>query len=191
MISDNIATEIRKRNKKSFILPTSVKELNQLLNGALPEDDVSLNGGLASITFIKYVADRFKIEELTASTLRIGEKQFRYLVAMKNAGKLDKARFFVSTMQKELDTRNIQARKKYNYFSYYEKSCEKAGWKNIVVNNHSKIILMRTEKHHFVLETSSNLNENPKIEQYSFSDDKELYDFYYGFFDELELKNER
>lgn len=195
MISDNVATKIRKRSKKSFILPTSVKELNQLLNGALPEEDVfkiiSLNGGLASITFIKYVADRFDIQELTASTLRIGEKQFRYLIALKNAGKLDKARFFVSTMQKELDTRNVNARKQYNYYNYYARSCEKAEWKNIIVNNHSKIILMRTEKHYFVLETSSNLNENPKIEQYSFSDDKELYEFYYGFFDELEVRNER
>lgn len=184
----NILAKIKRRTKKTFILPSSVKELDCLLGGKLPNDDVfkviSLNGGLASLTFIKYVADRYAIEELTASTLRIGEKQFNYLIAIKNGGKLKKARFFVSTMQKQLD--NMTSGKKYNYYKRYESSCRQNGWKNIVVNNHSKIILMRTNQHYFVLETSSNLNENPKIEQYSFSDDKQLYDFYYDFFNQLE-----
>ena len=45
---------------------------------------------------------------------------------------------------------------------------------------------MRTKENYYVLETSSNLNENPKIEQYSFENSKELYDFYYDFFDKLE-----
>lgn len=44
---------------------------------------------------------------------------------------------------------------------------------------------MRTSENYYVLETSSNLNENPKIEQYSFENNKELYLFYYEFFEKL------
>ena len=44
---------------------------------------------------------------------------------------------------------------------------------------------MDTELGKFVLETSSNLNENPKIEQFSFEKDEKLYDFYYNFLHEI------
>ena len=47
---------------------------------------VSFSGGFASVSFIKAVADAEIIEELTASTLRIGEKQFEYLAALRKAG---------------------------------------------------------------------------------------------------------
>ena len=42
----------------------------------------------------------------------------------------------------------------------------------------------------YVVETSSNLNENPKIEQYSFENDEELFLFYENFFKEA-IKNAR
>ena len=53
----------------------------------------------------------------------------------------------------------------------------------------AKVYLMKTEKqNYFVLETSSNLNENPKMEQFILSNDQMLYDFYYNLFDNL-IKN--
>jgi hypothetical protein len=82
----------------------------------------------------------------------------------------------------------------YNYFDKIAQTCELNGWDVYVINNHSKIILMKTESNYYVLETSSNLNENPKIEQYSFENNKELYDFYYAFFEILkqsEVENGR
>lgn len=80
---------------------------------------------------------------------------------------------------------------KYNYADRLYKIAQDNGWQFITVNNHSKIILMRTATHFYVLETSSNLNENPKIEQYSFEDDKELYQFYYGFFNDLQTAKDK
>ena len=44
---------------------------------------------------------------------------------------------------------------------------------------------METKKNYYVVETSSNLNENPKIEQFSFENDKELFLWYEEFFKEL------
>jgi hypothetical protein len=185
-MNDNLFFKSAKKHGKSFVLPLSVKNLNEILNGELPTSEesyrlISLSGGLASITFIKYIAEKSKIEELTASTLRIGEKQFNYLLQMRNTNMLGKASFFVSTMQRDLDKQNANknSRKKYNYYKRYKEQCKKNGWNNYVLNNHAKIILMKTKNDYFVLETSSNLNENPKIEQYCLSNDKSIYDFYY------------
>ena len=52
-------------------------------------------------------------------------------------------------------------------------------------SNHSKLLLFDTDDGKFVLETSSNLNENPSMEQFSFERNAELYDFYEGAFGEL------
>ena len=74
----------------------------------------------------------------------------------------------------------------YGYKHRFIEICEKNGWRYISALNHSKVILMQTEKSYYVLETSANLNENPSIEQFSFTQDKGLYDFYYKFFSEIE-----
>lgn len=186
-MTDEISLKLKRhRRARPFVLSSSVKDLKKEIGVELPTDEVikliSLSGGIASLTFIKLVADVEPIEELTASTLRIGEKQFQYLETLAKSKKLGKVRFFTSNMQANLDTKNA----KYNYLSRFENACKKYNWNVFVVNNHSKIILMSTKSGHYVLETSSNLNENPKIEQYSFENNKELYDFYYGFFDKLE-----
>lgn len=162
-----------------------MREIDSLLSGYLPQKSeviklVSATGGFASLSFIKYVADREKIKELTASTLRIGEKQFNYLNGLHRQGKLENARFFIGSIMKS-DKRNS----KYDYFTRFNQICEKNGWKVAYVRNHSKIILMRTKENYYVLETSSNLNENPQIEQFSFENDKELYDFYENFFNTI------
>ena len=188
-MNDIIKTKIgrNRRLTRPFILETSSKILDKELD-ALPKPDgdiikmMSLCGGVASASFIKFVADKEPIEELTASTLRIGEKQFRYIEQLYKTGKLKGCRFFISTMMKNVDSKTA----KYNYSQRFFGTCQKNGWKCVVVNNHSKIILMRTAANYYVLETSSNLNENPKIEQYSFENSRQLYRFYYEFFDVLE-----
>lgn len=73
--------------------------------------------------------------------------------------------------------------KKYRYYDDFESVCKNNGWKYSTVNNHSKILLFDTDIGKFVLETSSNLNENPKIEQFSFEKDDELFDFYKSVFE--------
>lgn len=41
---------------------------------------------------------------------------------------------------------------------------------------------MKTKNNYYVVETSSNLNENPQIEQFTFENDKDLCQFYYDIF---------
>lgn len=176
------------RYNKGFILSASVKILENEL-GELPKDEVykvmGLAGGISSLSFVKWVANNEVIEELTASTLRIGEKHFNYLAQLAQSGQMKKAKFFVSTMMADIDAK--QKGQKYNYAKRFNECASKHNWEVITINNHSKIILMKTDKgNYYVLETSANLNENPKIEQFSFSNDKALYEYYTEFFDLLE-----
>lgn len=99
---------------------------------------------------------------------------------MHNQGKLDRADIIVGKIMKEGNQED-----RYGYFKSLSDICLKNKWKLIVKNNHSKIILFDTESGKFVLETSSNLNENPNIEQFSFEKSEELYNFYSTIFDEL------
>lgn len=187
---NGIAKVLQSKSMYPFILSKSVCDLKQLMNDKLPSINevykfISVSGGFASISFVKYVTDKEIIEELTASTLRVGEKQFNYLQQLSKCGKLIKARFFIgSIMASDVKSKNT----KYDYFTRFQDFCTKNNWTSTLVNNHSKIILMRTKENFYVLETSSNLNENPKIEQYSFENSKELYDFYYEFFNLLEKR---
>ena len=189
---DGLQIVIQKKRAKPFSLRRGVKSVQQIVGDKFPALDevykfISLSGGFSSICFILWVASHEPILELTASTLRIGAKQFGELCRLRQNKKLFAARFFVSNMMIEVDKKS----EKYNYADRLYKIAQDNGWQFITVNNHSKIILMRTANNFFVLETSSNLNENPKIEQYSFEDDKELYQFYYGFFNDLQTAKEK
>lgn len=54
-------------------------------------------------------------------------------------------------------------------------SAKKNDWTVTVANNHSKIINFDTDSGKYVIWTSSNLNENPKIEQFIFLKSEEIY----------------
>lgn len=171
--------------RRNFVLATSAKQLDKITGGQPPGPGeclkfISLHGGVASISFIRWIADREPIEYLQASTLRIGPKQYAYLNGLAKSGGLKKARFITSGMQTEMDTKKGR-----NYAKEFMQIASRHGWEVAVANNHSKIILIQTTTAHYVLETSSNLNENPKVEQYSFENNPELYDFYSSFFDNL------
>lgn len=185
-ISDGERVVLRPTRARRLTFFTMAHKV-EILTGAPPNPGecykyISLSGGFSSIAFIRFISKYEHIFELTASTLRIGEKQFNEICTLSRNGKIEKATFFTSTLMKS----DAKREKKYDYFSRFEEVCAKNGWKNIVVNNHSKIILMRTENNCYVLETSSNLNENPKIEQFSFENSCDLYEFYFSFFKELE-----
>lgn len=168
---------IKKVSHKSYNIFSGNVMLKKLT--ALPSDNgvikVFSEGDISSINFISLVANNVEIKELTASTLRIGKKEIIYLDVLHKKGKLDKATFIFSNIMRKAG----KIEKGYNYFDTVIKICERNNWDIIEKNNHSKIILFDTCKGKYVLETSSNLNENPKNEQFSFEKSEELYDWYY------------
>lgn len=146
----------------------------------LPEDGESLRaisyaGGFSSCSVVLWIADRTKIRFMFASTLRVGKKEIDALADLHSAGRLDKAHFILSGLAKN---NTAASGKDYRYTEYFEQACAKSGFSWKYAKNHSKVILLDTENGNYVVETSSNLNENLKIEQFCITCSEEVYEFY-------------
>lgn len=181
-----VSTHIVKQRKKriKFNIARETKSIEKII-GEFPDDETVFKlvsfGDFSSIGFVNFVASRTKIKSMTASTLRVGKKHLKCLDALHSSGKIGHVHFIVGSIMSS----DSQTGKKYGYFDNLQDVCEKNGWDITVYSNHSKVILMDTEVGKFVLETSSNLNENPKMEQFSFEKNEELYEMYINVFEEV------
>lgn len=119
---------------------------------------------------------------MVVSSLRVGKKHLQILNRLHDGECLKKATFIVGGVMKN----DSDLGKSYQYYDALTQVCKENGWKVIVRNNHSKIILLDTDKGKYVIETSSNLNENPNMEQFSFEKDEKLFNFYKEFLLEQE-----
>lgn len=176
---------ICKKKRKRYSIIRSVHELIKEMEH-LPNDDevykFILDGNFSSISFIVRVANETVINQLYASSLRIGKKQMQVIDSLHKSGRINQCHFAVGTIMEN----DSDVGKRYKYYDNFKGVCDKNGWKYATVNNHSKIILFDTDSGKYVLETSSNLNDNPKIEQFSFEKDDEMFDFYQSNFERWE-----
>lgn len=163
---------IQKRKQKRFNIIRGKAEINTLID-RLPRDDECFKfiseGGFSSICFILFVAERAVIKNLHISSFRVGKKEIQAMHTLKNKGRLENSEFVLCSFAKD---------EQGGAFSILDKICRQNQWSIHAVNNHSKVHLYDTDKGKFVIETSSNLNENPKMEQFSFEKDAALYEFY-------------
>lgn len=178
---------LRSKKRSQFSVNKEIKEFDEITEGKLPKKNeiftlISISGGFSSLSVILSIARREKIEKLYCSTFRIGKNHFTKLYKAYSVGQVGEAEFYTSDTQSKTD------KGKYSYLDYIVKVCEHTGWIVKPVKNHSKVILLKTNRNHYVIETSSNLNENPKIEQFSISNDESLFNFYKDNLFEL-LKN--
>lgn len=174
--------EIIKLDKKRYKFHI-IAELQRIeeLDPDLPDNEVRKyisSGGFSSIGFVKFIAERTHINSLIVSTLRVGRKHLQVLDVLKQQGKIDNVIFIVGSIMKN----DSIVGKSYRYYDDLKSVCENNNWQIIVKNNHSKILLFDTKNGKFVIETSSNLNENPNMEQFSFEKNSELYEFYKHYF---------
>lgn len=175
---ENEIIKLPKKRKRLSIVREGM--LLEELNTRLPDDEVQKyvsHGGFSAIAFIIFVAQRTPINELVVSSLRVGKKHLQTLNRLHEDGVLKKAAFIVGGVMKN----DSELGKSYQYYEALTRSCAENGWEVIVRNNHSKILLIDTDAGKYVVETSSNLNENPNMEQFSFEKDERLFDFYKKF----------
>ena len=59
----------------------------------------------------------------------------------------------------------------------------------IVGEHHLKVLLLHRENNYIVIESSANLTSNPRTEQFTYSNDKDLYCFYRNWFEGLSQKD--
>lgn len=176
----HLVLKSQSKEKVFFSIETEKKQLKTALP-VMPTPSesyrmLSVKGGFSSISLIAHIAQAEKIESLYISTFRVGIKQFDVLMDLKRKGRLEAVSIITSGLQGE-------NQKKYDYLSPVLDGCQKNRWRICELNNHSKVILAKTKNGHYVIETSSNLNENPKIEQFIVENDVGLFDWYREFFE--------
>lgn len=145
----------------------------------LPSDGESVRlvspvGGFSSCALVMALADKCKIYSAKITTLRVGKKELLALVSLG----IPQVEFCLCDVQKQ----NATA---YDYADFFENVCCENGYSFRYINNHSKIILLDTSAGKITIETSSNFNENPKIEQFCIANSADVYDFYLGQFREI------
>lgn len=173
---ENSVLKVEAKSMKFHII-RELQEVESLMD-ELPDREVVKmlsSGGFSSIGIIKFVADRTFIKNMHISTLRVGKEHIISLDVMKEQERIGNVEFVIGSLMK-------QDKSEYKYFDVFSGVCEKNEWSYLINNNHSKLILMDTDRGKYVLETSSNLNNNPKIEHFSFEKSEELYDFYLKMF---------
>ena len=159
--------------RRFFNADNEQKQLEALLPGLPGESEVYkiIGGrrGFSCIGLIEYIANREPVEEMLMTTFRCETKQMMQLDRMHDEGKLNYVEMIVSRMARN---------EKRGYFKECLDISAKNGWFFGWAQNHSKVALLKTAQNYYVFETSANLNENPRLEQYSLENSKEVWDFY-------------
>ena len=122
-----------------------------------------------AFTFIPWIAKKFFIEEIYASTYSISRRVVEALQELQQDGKVGEVTLLISDSMikrnpQTIDNLEAVAKSNGNFkIKYY--------W------NHSKVTLIKTKDHFFVLEGSGNFSENAHLEQYTFCNDADVYQF--------------
>lgn len=103
------------------------------------------------------------------------------IYSAENDGRLDKVDLLIGGAMKD----NCEHNRGYGYLEQITDIFNANGWTVNMYNNHSKVMLFDTDAGKFVIESSSNLNENPKVEQFRLEKSAKLFDFYSSFFREI------
>lgn len=178
MDSDDESVFLRSKERAYFDVHDGAEILSR--RAELPQDGESLRaisyaGGFSSCSVVIWIAEKAKIERMFVSTLRVGKKEIDAMQDLHESGKLDSASFVLCGISKE--NKSLKG-KDYGYTEYFEEKCAECGFEWCYAKNHSKIILLDTSEGKFVIETSSNFNENPKVEQFCITKSDLIYDFY-------------
>ena len=174
-----ICLQTTSKKRFTFDINKQVKQIEKLIDRLPNENEtfyfISGKFGFSSIAIIEYIARKEKIKNLWVSTFRLGAKQAKIICDLALKGKIEKA-FFITGKINNMET------SRYDYFTQIKKEFNKHGFMIVPTNNHSKVLLFETEHNYYVCETSSNLNENPQLEQFALNNDIKLYNHYLGVF---------
>jgi hypothetical protein len=169
-----------KKKRTRFSVGGSVGHLEHLLGGELPGDDEVIklisNRHFSVISLITYIARHTPINELYVSTFGVGRKEIVLLEGLRQQGKLKRASFVAGRIMANAADKRERDR-------LLRQICEQNEWRYVCIDNHAKLTLFDTDAGKFVIETSSNLNENPSIEHFSFERSEDGYDFYREWFE--------
>lgn len=163
-------------HRVSNILATDhkVKSLTDLLPSLPGKDQVFFLWTVNSFnafTFIPHVLRHCgAISELVISTYSINIRIIDALAGYMNKGFIEQIFILVS------DSAKYRIQVVMDHLEQFQNSNDQ----KVTVRyawNHSKVTLIKTAEHHFIIEGSGNFSENSRHEQYVFLNNNEIYDF--------------
>lgn len=137
------------------------------------------NGDVDTLSYLKMILREHKLDYLLFSTWCIAQEDIFQLSDFHEDGFLKVIDAYVGDI--------VPSNYKMEY-SILVPTIEATGGKVVVSRNHSKVMAgcNEVEGFYFVGQGSSNLNTNPRMENFVLSFDKDLFHFYKEFYDGVE-----
>ena len=169
-------TAIKRRNRHLTRRAKSEEVLRSVLPDYVDTGDsyhVISSGDVDSMSFMTFYMVNYTFDDVLISTWVIADSDIDNLVDLMKNGRIKKLKLclgeiYPGTYPAEY-SRLLKMRDEFNF-------------QMVVARNHSKIMLMKNSDMDLVIESSANVNTNPRMEQTAIHNDKGLYDFYNEFF---------
>lgn len=133
-------------------------------------------GDVDSLSWLRHVAKQQRLDYVMLSTWCMATSDAEEMLSWVKAGNVKRFDFYVGEIFKNGYRGCLDV---------MDKICDLTGGRVARVRNHSKLMAFYGERFDGVIESSANVDTNPRIEQTSITIDTGLADFYKSFFDEL------
>lgn len=174
-----LARVTRARHRHEVRRANSQAHLAEILPARFEAGDswhVVSRGDVDALSYLRHaLVGVSHFDHVLMSTWCIAKLDLEEIAAWLDAGRID---------QFDLYAGEIFPSQYSDEYEAMQRMCETYGCRLVVAKNHSKITLARnvTDGYSLVIESSANVNTNPRIEQSAIHASAELYDFYLDFF---------
>jgi hypothetical protein len=171
------ATAQKSANRHHMRRATAEATLVEILPARIEPGDswhVVSRGDIDSLSYLRHIlAGVTHLDHVLMSTWCIAKNDLTEIAAWLEAGKIE---------QFDLYAGEIFPGSYGDEYEQFLKMCDLYGCRLIVAKNHSKITLTCQGDYKIVIESSANVNTNPRIEQSAIHHNAELHAFYLDFF---------
>ena len=184
---EGVITEAQSRSGGAFVITprimarrySSEKKLEELIDWELQEGlsyHIISQGDIDSLTFLRHIVKQQKIKDVLISTWCMGVSDILEIESWIIKKRIGKVHFYVGEIFKA------------SYAGEYDqlKRLKKEGKADFsIFRNHSKVMCGHGDKFSFVIESSANVNTNPRCENTVITIDRSLCDFYLNFYKDI------
>ena len=179
--TDNSGVEEKFDESYKKFVEKTYQVIKQIEEIGLPKENEQIKlitfRSFNAVHFLNYIAKKEKVTHLLLVVYSINAEAARFIDEMINAGMIERATILISNLrnkahrQKEQITRDLFVENpKVDLF---------------FCSSHAKIMAMKTENNHYVIEGSGNLSYNSRVEQYTLDNDKKLFEFTLNWMNEV------
>lgn len=173
------ARAVRTSNRHAVRRAKAEAELATLLPERIEDGDswhVISHGNIDALSYLRHLIKPTYFDYVGASTWCIARPDLQEITGWLDAGKIDQFALYAGEIFRNQygDEYEMVLRLRVDYGVHF-----------VMAKNHSKVTLCanHAEGYYVVVESSANVNTNPRIEQACVTRSKELFDFYRDFFD--------